>query len=529
MGNENPIVYRKHDGAAAIFFVHGFTGSAAATWGDFQKLLVADRELVDHDVFSWGYPTKLNLAYTITKHFWSDDPNIQTIGHGLRTELDHRAGGYQRLVLVGHSMGGLIIQAFILGEILNRRPQHLDRLTEVVLMGTPSGGLKQAQWGSFLKNQIADMSAAGEFIQDLRSQWKQLIDDQRPNLKRAANFRLSLVAGMKDTFVPQSSSLDPFPLDDKEVVPGNHTEMVKPISSADLVYLVLKQRLSRGTLTRSEWERINGESAEVIQAINRIRAAAALGDTADLVDLAGERLALQHSTMPLVDRALGLALLDHEQYQPAVDLLARFLEFKVPGTGGKPYARDAQAIQQLAIALSAVNRIREAVARLSQLEPQLQGDPETQGILAGRFKRQWLKSRNSDSLGWRAHDLYKAAFESAKPANPGQAFYNGINAAYMSFALGGDDYPGLANEVLMICQNLERPDYWAVATGAEAHLLLRHYDQAAQAYQDASRREHPKRHWSSTGQQALDILRRQGDPPAAEPIRAMFAHIVPDI
>ena len=62
----------------------------------------------------------------------------------------------------------------------------------------------------------------------MRRRWKELIDDKRADQDRAACFRLTLVAGMKDKFVPQESSLNPFPFDEKEIGPGNHTQMVKP-------------------------------------------------------------------------------------------------------------------------------------------------------------------------------------------------------------------------------------------------------------------------------------------------------------
>ena len=67
-------------------------------------------------------------------------------------------GDYKKLILIGHSMGGLVIQAFIIEELLNGRRKHLDRLTEVLLYGTPSAGLEKAYWGRFFKEQLADMS-----------------------------------------------------------------------------------------------------------------------------------------------------------------------------------------------------------------------------------------------------------------------------------------------------------------------------------------------------------------------------------
>jgi alpha-beta hydrolase superfamily lysophospholipase len=86
----------------------------------------------------------------VLRHFGTDNPDIGTIANGLRTQLETRSNGYKRLALIGHSMGGLVILAFIIDELLNGRSKHLDRLTEVIMMGTPSGELVQARWASLL-------------------------------------------------------------------------------------------------------------------------------------------------------------------------------------------------------------------------------------------------------------------------------------------------------------------------------------------------------------------------------------------
>lgn len=531
----NPVPYRRSGTTAAVVFVHGFTGEAIATWDGFPDRLSQDPELTDYDFYFWEYPTDLKLRYAITKYFWEDDPTIGTIGQGLRTLLDHSMEPYGKLVLVGHSMGGLVIQAFILEEVKKEQPsRHLDRLTEVILYGTPSGGLKSAGWGAFLKRQIADMNDSGAFIKKLRSGWNQLIDDQRPDPSRKSQFRLTLVAGMKDEFVPQESSLNPFPLDESEIVPGNHTEMVKPDIVGDLPYLVLKQRLSRPALTALQRRLIQGEDEEVIRHIHRIDAATDLDDLETLIEMATELLTHPVSRLPLVERALGFVLLGQEQYAQAAELLQRYVTFRMPEAQlsqdqTQPFYSDTQAIQQLAIALSGAGHLVEAVTWLNQLPPEAREDPVTQGILAGRFKRQWLKSRRSPVLGQRTFRLYQAAFQRATQlGQEGQIAYNGINAAYMSFALGDEIYKSLARDVLAACQQTSTPDYWTDAARAEAYLLLREYIDAAKAYRRAQYREHPGRHWSSTGQQALDIIERQGNPPEALDIIDLFQDIERD-
>ncbi len=373
------------------------------------------------------------------------------------------------------------------------------------------------------------MSDCGPFIDKLRNGWKQMVDDQRSDSHRAAQFRLTVVSGMKDTFVPQESALDPFPLDEHEIAPGNHTEMVKPVVVGELPYQILKKRLLRRTPTASQRRLINGEDEEVLREMNRIRAAAELDDIETLTELATKLLAQTDSLLPLVDRALGLALLGHEQYQQAAALLNRYVKFRMPDDQSQPFRSDAQAIQQLAIALSGSGDLAGAVAGLRELPVQMQEDPETQGILAGRFKRQWLKSKSSLSLGRRTFQLYKAAYEKAQSAaNLDQIFYNGVNAAYLDFALGGADYKVLASEVLARCKEKTPPDYWSEATCAEAHLLLRQYAEASTAYKKAIACGPAPRHFTSTGQQALDIIKRQGNPEGAAEIITLFAGIRSD-
>ena len=524
----NLVIHRQQGSAAAVFFIHGFTGNAAGTWGDFPALLVADPELTEFDVFSWGYPTQLNLAYAITRHFWTDDPNIETIGMGLRTLLANFAQHYNKLVLVGHSMGGLVIQSFIIEELLRDRHEHLDRLTEVVLYGTPSGGLKKAGLGAFLKNQIADMNFYGEFIKKLRSEWQRLIDDRRASSAQQRPFRLTLVAGMKDSFVPPDSSLDPFPLDEKEIVPGDHTSMVKPTPGNDLALRVLKKRLLRGALTAQQKALISGEDQQVIDRINRIRAAAELGDVDALNALAREVLQPGTPLMPLVDRALGLALSEHEQFQPAAQLLQRYLDFQLPVDGSRPFHGDVQVVQQLAVTLSGAGDITGALARLNDLDPQVRDQSESLGLRGGRLKRQWWKKPQLLAVGQRALSAYKAAYELAKDEeDAGQQVFNGINYAYLSFALKRPNWRELAGEIRDLCQQCSEPDYWTDATHGEALLLLGHYPEAAAAYEQAFCHAPVPRYLSTTGYQALDIMRRQESPPEAKLVERVIEQYIP--
>lgn len=507
-----------------VLFAHGFGGAGVDTWKEFPALLETDPDLADFDVCFWGYDTSLD-PNLLKKFFWSDNPDIDTLGRGLRTVVDNLERRYKRIVLVAHSMGGLVVQLFLLHEIQQKRSEHLDRIPEVILYGTPSAGLVKANLAQLLHTQVADMGSYSTLITDLRYQWKRLVDDVRA--VSPPPFRLTLVAGMQDKFVPQSTSLDPFPFDEKEIVPGNHTAMVKPASRTDLAYVLLKKRLLRGTATAAERRAATGESAEAVQRVNRISAAAELGDIDDLVDHATELLAAP-PRWPLVERALGLALLDYELYSQSVALLDRYIQFQLPGEVARPFAADAQALQQLAIARSGAGDIVGSVASLQALDPQLRSDPETIGILAGRFKRQWLKTGSNLQVARRALDLYRSALNIAgERGDSGQVVYNGVNAAYLEFATDDPQYRQTAEATLDVAKS-QTVDYWAAATIAECLLLLGRHAEAETAYRAARAREHAPRHWTSTGQQALDIIERQGRPPEAEPVRRLFTDVKRD-
>jgi tetratricopeptide (TPR) repeat protein len=519
------LVKRPNPTHGLAVFVHGFTGEKTATWGKFPELIENDGQLQDFDFLFWGYPTDVNFLNTVTRYGWSDIPTIPVVGQALRTLLDNQAGAYDRLALVGHSMGGLAIQAFVLGELNRGRRDHLDRLTEILLYGTPSGGLKKAGWWvKYVNTQARDMAISGEFIATLRSQWATVVDGHRTKPDRLARFKLTLVAGIKDQFVPQSSSLDPFPLDEQEVVPGNHIEMVKPDSAAALCYTLLRSRLLRKTPTFKEAPHLAAGDPAVVAGISRVHAADLLGDVTDLLAQAAGALVKSPPEAPLVERELGLVLLGHEKYDEAAKLLTRYVDF-VGDAGARPFEHDTRAVQQLAIALSGKGDNLAAVERLNALGAQSAVDPETQGILAGRFKRQWLAKPDADQVGRRALELYKDALQTARENGDfDQVVYNGINAAYLTFALDGAGYEEPAREVITAHGRMEsKPDYWAEASRAEALLLLKQYDDAGKAYDAARRFDHQPRWWTTTGQQARDILARLGHPPAAAPIAARFA------
>jgi pimeloyl-ACP methyl ester carboxylesterase len=102
-----------------IVFVHGFNSSSKTAWGKFPSLLLGDDELKDFNIVLYGYRTKSCV----------ETDSIREEGNLLASFLHDTIRGnhqkYQQVVLVGHSMGGLVIMRALL--TLNRdHPLVLD-------------------------------------------------------------------------------------------------------------------------------------------------------------------------------------------------------------------------------------------------------------------------------------------------------------------------------------------------------------------------------------------------------------------
>jgi hypothetical protein len=148
-----------------------------------------------------------------------------------------------------------------------------------------------------------------------------------------------------------------------------------------------------------------------------------------------------------------------------------------------------RADQLLALALSKTNDIDGAIQILKKLydrkktEPDSDKDPETGGILAGRYKQRWIKGgciNNGDLLA--AFDIYRETFERTKDSYPG------INAAAMALELGDRvEMLRLAQRVLASLDGarVEDFDHWKLATFGEAHLLLADLNNAKKWYSKA--------------------------------------------
>ena len=404
---------------AVIIFVHGFGGDATGTWAQFPRLIADDKGLDGWDVACLGYSSRLKIDFA---KIWSADPELSTLSLQLSSILKLPPfQEYKAITLVAHSMGGLIVQRAILDD-----PGICQRVTNIFLFGTPSGGLVKAGLGKWLKRQARDMFHGGVFITKLRSDWQERFSQENGG---HLPFTMTVAAGDTDEFVPSNSSLGPFadeqayPVVNLAVVAGNHLEIVKPEAEGDPSFQLVRSILKGEAGITPQW--------------NSARVAVELSD-----------------------------------FQQTINQLQ-----KVNGL-------DPKALVDLALALESKGQSNQALA---VLEVNNSNHTDAMGVLAGRLKRRWLLQRVQDD-GNRAIDLYSQSLElSINDEEWDQAYYHAINIAFMSllFYDNNEKSSELASLAIQYCEKAgiyERHEKWRQATLGEAYLLLNQNEQALEHY-----------------------------------------------
>lgn len=161
--SENP------DTDTAVVFVHGFIGDPIGTWGEFHRL-VDDVKYAKHfdtaDLFFYQYPsTRLTVPVAAEKfvaflgRVFPTPPASLLELHPETSKLLGKLkvpdcprpllGSYQKLVLVGHSLGGVLIRQMVWATLKGKYNKTLSppapatlKKASVVLFAPAQGGFR---------------------------------------------------------------------------------------------------------------------------------------------------------------------------------------------------------------------------------------------------------------------------------------------------------------------------------------------------------------------------------------------------
>lgn len=207
-----------------ILFIHGL-GGRAESWGAFKDLLESDGQLADQaDVAFYSYPTKLLRFLPSWRSL-----KIQEIAQGLRTEINTRHASYDTILLVAHSMGGLVAKHYINEAIKRNEPL---RVRGVVLFAVPNSGSEFAAISDAISvrhSHIRQLRKDSDFVSMVMNDW---IRSEPQLLTR------NVVAG-QDMVI---AAITHHEIPNTEMIPDKgHGDIVKPSNDDDVSFLIVKQ------------------------------------------------------------------------------------------------------------------------------------------------------------------------------------------------------------------------------------------------------------------------------------------------
>ncbi|MFF4590482.1 hypothetical protein [Streptomyces sp. NPDC001388] len=223
-----------------VVFVHGFN-SRAKVWNRFISLIDEDPELGGVEARTFGYATGLARLRPDRSL-----PSLSTVADHLKTYLDATVAGRTLvLVLVGHSMGGLVIQRYLVRMLAEGRGQELARIRRVVLFACPNAGSEIARGARRLllgtHPQERQLRTLDEDVRDTHAGVLRDVVGAVTVSERSCPIPFSVFAAESDRVVPRASAQGAFP--DSGALPGDHFSVVQPRSREHTVYVALRHLL----------------------------------------------------------------------------------------------------------------------------------------------------------------------------------------------------------------------------------------------------------------------------------------------
>jgi pimeloyl-ACP methyl ester carboxylesterase len=236
LDDEPLVVHQKPgvtDNRALIIFVHGLGGrryGKKLTWGQFPKFVYEDFPQLDVGLYE--YRTLFRRA-----KFWESVPlpdEARVFARIIRDVKD-----YKTIILMGHSMGGLLCMAAICHLIDTNQKEVLSRIDGLILMTTPQTGSQRVPAPlSWFSRDFYALKPHGEFVTRLHETLvNHVILDESHAKPDKIVIPTWAVLGASDFWVDKLSAGLQLPDRRKKMVRGSHTAVVKPQSKQSDAYL----------------------------------------------------------------------------------------------------------------------------------------------------------------------------------------------------------------------------------------------------------------------------------------------------
>ena len=224
-----------------IAFLHGIGAKAPQDyWEQFLNVLQSDEQMREFGIFVWKYPTHKEPTLLKDKPLVSDAaPRIKLLGEAWGAVYRAQFRDYQEVILVCHSMGGLVVKSWVVGVLLDGDSAKLETLRHITFYATPHNGALSATLTAW-NEQLRDMKLDSAFIADVGKGWHDRVvawKDQDPGLSDHLYNRYIphlVIAGLNDKVVPYN--LATIRGMETMVVQGDHSQVIQPANVDDTRY-----------------------------------------------------------------------------------------------------------------------------------------------------------------------------------------------------------------------------------------------------------------------------------------------------
>lgn len=227
-----------------LVLVHGLNGARYATWGDMPAMLFDDCENFDIGLYDYASGTRRlrGISTALDRH-------ADELADHVR-DLD-----YDRIVLIGHSMGGLLCQGTIRSLIDSRTSSldgalAIDRVAGLFLMATPqAGSLRVHKIMRPFSRDARVLSPHSQYVSQVQRRFSDVVQTNggEPISPKKILVPTYALVATNDKWVDELSSQLGLPRDQIKTVRGSHTSLVKPRSRMDDGYQWMIPRLRAAT------------------------------------------------------------------------------------------------------------------------------------------------------------------------------------------------------------------------------------------------------------------------------------------
>lgn len=255
---------QKNNNNNLILFIHGLGGSIdtwknEVTQSTFPELLLKDSEIQNNfDIAYFEYYTSLINAkekFAILKTFFSKDKStpknisVSEISDVLKTRINHQLDEYNSIVIIAHSMGGIIAKNII----LDYAEDGNSKIKLFLSLAVPHLGSILANYGNFISSNIQI-----KYLKIFQSESMKLLERW---YKSSTLPTTKYFAGVYEGTVDIHSAIPPNTnTNDIIKVDENHRTIAKPKDESNIVIIstlkFLKEFLKTSRVDDIDYEKI---------------------------------------------------------------------------------------------------------------------------------------------------------------------------------------------------------------------------------------------------------------------------------